>query len=630
MRTSLTQLTPSEIDELLQITAEEVDLDLDAIVKVGIGELLQIGDDDDSHGDPVYYHPAYAIRLFAADPGGNMPERLQFKAWSKPSYYEGESDIEHWEIQLGEIIMPMGLNVAPLRVTKWFLDHGFKLWSDQIEQAAAWAKQQSETPEMQQVSEAVRDEVLHVSDKHPPADNPMRKLTRAAIEKLTKVMPPTGTPMPLKPQVVSDMRLLTAYEALRKIREAGYNEDSTAQWMQEWAAYGLGVNCPYPPEKPPAPEEPTASESAEDFADRLRGRNLRRDEVDQVLATMRIVFGEEATQAQVPVIEACIDWRQQVSAGAVREPLDGVYPRDGKWYHTDECQADEYGPYETQAEAEDALREYCRVVLDPGMIRTDDDLRAWWREHGGKFHGPKVETGAMPEERLLPLLRTLLAGHWDDPELDLTDGAHPAWWRGNDAGVHGALDRVKEALDGKYDGETAGPYFGSQRLMDVVQRIMQLRQWVNDLQSGLHINCVYCGHRYGPGESGAVPAEALNAHIRGCPKHPLSKAIKVLQDIEKQAIEAEALGEHLDIVLDAIAAMAHVVLEDELGAESTLFSKHTQELRNNATPQEDRPLPRARAALEHIELLAGEAMSNGGHEVQALEAIFNKAKEAQQ
>ena len=28
--------------------------------------------------------------------------------------------------------------------------------------------------------------------------------------------------------------------------------------------------------------------------------------------------------------------------------------------------------------------------------------------------------------------------------------------------------------------------------------IERLTQWINDCQSGMYINCVYCGHRYGP------------------------------------------------------------------------------------------------------------------------------------
>jgi hypothetical protein len=39
---------------------------------------------------------------------------------------------------------------------------------------------------------------------------------------------------------------------------------------------------------------------------------------------------------------------------------------------------------------------------------TDDALRDLWRSNGGRFNGPHVETGSMPESRLLPFLRGLV------------------------------------------------------------------------------------------------------------------------------------------------------------------------------------------------------------------------------
>ncbi len=38
---------------------------------------------------------------------------------------------------------------------------------------------------------------------------------------------------------------------------------------------------------------------------------------------------------------------------------------------------------------------------------TDDELRKMWRAWGGNFHGPNVETGTMPEAKLLPFLRSI-------------------------------------------------------------------------------------------------------------------------------------------------------------------------------------------------------------------------------
>jgi hypothetical protein len=54
-------------------------------------------------------------------------------------------------------------------------------------------------------------------------------------------------------------------------------------------------------------------------------------------------------------------------------------------------------------------------------------------------------------------------------------------------------------------------------------------EWVDDLQSGMYVNCVYCGHRYGPGETTPVSmANALKLHISTCPKHPMSELRKLL------------------------------------------------------------------------------------------------------
>jgi len=72
-------------------------------------------------------------------------------------------------------------------------------------------------------------------------------------------------------------------------------------------------------------------------------------------------------------------------------------------------------------------------------------------------------------------------------------------------------------------------------LHDAVQEIEILQKWVDDLQSGLYINCVYCGHQYGPKEVvGASMQQALYDHIAVCPKHPLSKALARIKALEEK------------------------------------------------------------------------------------------------
>lgn len=59
-----------------------------------------------------------------------------------------------------------------------------------------------------------------------------------------------------------------------------------------------------------------------------------------------------------------------------------------------------------------------------------------------------------------------------------------------------------------------------------------MKRWIDDLQSGMFINCVYCGHQYGPAPSTPVSmSEVLKAHIRTCPEHPLAAAERVIRAI---------------------------------------------------------------------------------------------------
>lgn len=58
------------------------------------------------------------------------------------------------------------------------------------------------------------------------------------------------------------------------------------------------------------------------------------------------------------------------------------------------------------------------------------------------------------------------------------------------------------------------------------QELEKYKQWINDLQNGMYINCVYCGHRYGTSDE--VPcsmAEVLKKHVMQCENHPMSKLL---------------------------------------------------------------------------------------------------------
>jgi len=386
MRTSVTQLTPNEIDELLEICQAAGAFDFSGIV------LADEDDDDDDHGDKVSYHPEYGMYLYAADPGAMRKEHLHFKVAVESM--DREVDYYHYEIRVGEVIDYMGDNVANLQVIKWFIDHGFQVWPQSIEDAALAAR--ASGPELQKALEDVREAM----SRNPGLQRDMAYLSELGEQALERnaQLPPADNPLRHLPAVPSSITPHKPYihvtEALEKIRGAGRNEDPTAQWMQKWAAHALDPDLPRPPDEPP----------------------LKIGKIMQ----------------EIPMV-----------------PASRAY------------------------EAEAELERYKQ---------------------------------------------------WADDEIyDETD---PRWWRGNDTGVEGACMRFEEALDGKYDEDD--PHFGLQRLSDLVKRVRDLRKWVNDLQTKLYINCVYCGHRYGPGDE-QVPAEALAEHIKTCPEHPLSRALAGLK-----------------------------------------------------------------------------------------------------
>lgn len=74
----------------------------------------------------------------------------------------------------------------------------------------------------------------------------------------------------------------------------------------------------------------------------------------------------------------------------------------------------------------------------------------------------------------------------------------------------------------------------------------RLQAWVDDLQSGMFVNCVYCGHRYGPEQTTALTMrKALYQHIAECPKHPLSKANAEIEQLKEAKSNSDAMCEQL-------------------------------------------------------------------------------------
>ena len=95
--------------------------------------------------------------------------------------------------------------------------------------------------------------------------------------------------------------------------------------------------------------------------------------------------------------------------------------------------------------------------------------------------------------------------------------------------------------------------------------IKQAKAWINDLQSGMYINCVYCGHRYGP--EGEVPpsmADVLTEHVEQCPKHPLYTARRE-RDWWRNKLRFELRGSYFsEARVDQVMRQYEQLMEKEL------------------------------------------------------------------
>jgi hypothetical protein len=97
----------------------------------------------------------------------------------------------------------------------------------------------------------------------------------------------------------------------------------------------------------------------------------------------------------------------------------------------------------------------------------------------------------------------------------------------------------------------------------LAKQVEQLRQWVDDLHSGMYVNCIYCGHRYGPADiTPASRADALKEHIESCPDHPMA-ALKI--ELELVRTELANCRNELAGTLSEMARLAALVAAHEGG-----------------------------------------------------------------
>lgn len=93
----------------------------------------------------------------------------------------------------------------------------------------------------------------------------------------------------------------------------------------------------------------------------------------------------------------------------------------------------------------EALQGYAkRRAYENGKMSADPKLTEGER----RYHEGKVSAYDNMAEKA-KLLSRFMDNAVDDPMLDATDFAHPAWWRGNDHAFLQMTRKINEILDGK-------------------------------------------------------------------------------------------------------------------------------------------------------------------------------------
>ena len=74
---------------------------------------------------------------------------------------------------------------------------------------------------------------------------------------------------------------------------------------------------------------------------------------------------------------------------------------------------------------------------------------------------------------------------FDDPELDGTPLAHPAYYRGQDSGVNGACRKIQEVLEGKPIQGTLS-HSELDNIRHIIQELMSRSARLDQLEKILH------------------------------------------------------------------------------------------------------------------------------------------------
>lgn len=92
-----------------------------------------------------------------------------------------------------------------------------------------------------------------------------------------------------------------------------------------------------------------------------------------------------------------------------------------------------------------------------------------------------IDNKIIEESRQILLNSTMLEPIKDCPEMDATNFAHPAWWRGHEHTINVLCQKINQILDGQDDGKgiSSEPWESVRRKLLDIMRLRHLRHPMN-------------------------------------------------------------------------------------------------------------------------------------------------------
>lgn len=166
--------------------------------------------------------------------------------------------------------------------------------------------------------------------------------------------------------------------------------------------------------------------------------------------------------------------------------IDGMFYCEGGGYDSDDVREGIQKAFEIGVQSAGKMKQACDRHREAYKVAERERVALVKRSHNQRIEIKRLieqltaaTARAEAAEKEVERLRGALEeARKDNDELDGTDAAHPAWWRGNDAGVSQACAKINAILDGAdVFGTASEPWESARRRVAEARKDSDRLEW---------------------------------------------------------------------------------------------------------------------------------------------------------